>query len=284
MIEKIIGFSAKNIFLVLIVSVILTILSISCLKNISLDALPDLSPAQVILEVSYPWQYPKIVEEQVSYPLISSIMSLSNIKTVRAMSSFENGMIYIIFKDDTDIYDARSRILEQLSSILPTLPSNAKVSMGPDATGVGWAYQYVLKSKKLILQELRDYQDYFLKYGLLGVDGVSEVAAVGGFVKNYQLLLDQDKMVKYNIGINEITDALKKNNQDIGGGVLLQNGYENIIQARGYASSTADIENITLKVSGVTPIKLSDIGEVALVPDSRRGVAEFNGEGEVVGG
>ncbi|MDK9693771.1 MAG: CusA/CzcA family heavy metal efflux RND transporter [Sulfurimonas sp.] len=284
MIERIIGFSAKNIFLVLIVSVILTILSISSLKNISLDALPDLSPAQVILEVSYPGQSPKIIEEQVSYPLISSLMSLSNIKTVRAMSSFETGMIYIIFKDDTDIYDARSRILEQLSTILPTLPSNAKVSMGPDATGVGWAYQYVLKSKKLNLQELRDYQDYYLKYGLLGVDGVSEVAAVGGFVKNYQLLLDQDKMVKYNIGINEITDALKKNNQDIGGGVLLQNGYENIIQARGYASSTADIENITLKVSGVTPIKLSDIGEVVLVPDSRRGVAEFNGEGEVVGG
>ncbi|MEK6658093.1 MAG: efflux RND transporter permease subunit, partial [Campylobacterota bacterium] len=284
MIEKIIGFSAKNIFLVLIVSVILTILGISSLKNISLDALPDLSPAQVILEVSYPGQSPKIIEEQVSYPLISSLMSLSNIKTVRAMSSFETGMIYIIFKDEMDIYDARSRILEQLSTILPTLPPNAKVSMGPDATGVGWAYQYVLKSKKLNLSELRDYQDYYLKYGLLGVDGVSEVAAVGGFVKNYQLLVDQDKMVKYNIGINEITDALKKNNQDIGGGILLQNGYENIVQARGYASSVEDIENITLKVSGVTPIKLSDIGEVAIVPTPRRGVAEFNGEGEAVGG
>lgn len=284
MIERIIGFSAKNIFLVLIISVMLTALSLFSLKNISLDALPDLSPPQVILQVSYPGQSPKIIEEQVSYPLISSLMSLSNIKTVRAMSSFENGMIYIIFKDDTDIYDARSRILEQLSSILPTLPSNAKVSMGPDATGVGWAYQYVLKSNKLNLQELRDYQDYYLKYGLLSVDGVSEVAAVGGFVKNYQLLVDQDKMVKYNIGVGEIADALKKNNQDIGGGVLLQNGYENIIQARGYASSAEDIENITLKVSGVTPIKLSDIGEVAIVPTPRRGVGEFNGEGEVVGG
>lgn len=284
MIERIIGFSAKNIFLVLIASAMLTALSLFSLKNISLDALPDLSPPQVILQVSYPGQSPKIIEEQVSYPLISSLMSLSNIKTVRAMSSFENGMIYIIFKDDTDIYDARSRILEQLSSILPTLPSNAKVSMGPDATGVGWAYQYVLKSNKLNLAELRDYQDYYLKYGLLGVDGVSEVAAVGGFVKNYQLLVDQDKMVKYNIGIGEIADALKKNNQDIGGGVLLQNGYENIIQARGYASSVEDIENITLKVSGVTPIKLSDIGEVAIVPTPRRGVGEFNGEGEVVGG
>lgn len=284
MIEKIIGYSAKNIFLVLILCALLTGLSLYSLKNISLDALPDLSPPQVILQVSYSGQSPKIIEEQVSYPLISSLMSLPNIKTIRAMSSFENGLIYIIFKDDTDIYDARSRILEQLSSILPTLPSNAKVSMGPDATGVGWAYQYILKSDKLNLAELRDYQDFYLKYGLLGVDGVSEVAAVGGFVKNYQLLVDQDKMVKYNIGINEITKALKNNNQDMGGGVISQNGYENIVQARGYATSIADIENITLKLNGVVPLKLSDIGELSLVPQPRRGVAEFNGEGEVVGG
>ena len=284
MIEKIIEFSSRNVFLVLILSVVFTAFSIFSLKNISLDALPDLSPPQVILQVSYPGQSPKIIEEQVSYPLISSLMSLPNIKTIRAMSSFQNGLVYIIFKDDTDIYDARSRILEQLSSILPTLPSSAKVSMGPDATGVGWAYQYILKSDKLNLSELRDYQDYYLKYGLLGVDGVSEVAAVGGFVKNYQLLVDQDKMVKYNIGINEITNALKKNNKDIGGGVLLQNGYENIIQARGYASSIKELQEITIKVNGVTPIKLKDVGEVTLVPEPRRGVADYNGEGEVVGG
>ncbi|DAB27590.1 MAG: cation transporter [Sulfurimonas sp. RIFOXYD12_FULL_33_39] len=284
MVEKVIEFSSKNIFLTIILSVILTALSIFSLKNISLDALPDLSPPQVILQVSYAGQSPKIIEEQVSYPLISSLMSLPNIKTIRAMSSFQNALIYIIFKDDTDIYTARSRILEQLSSILPTLPDGAKVSMGPDATGVGWAYQYILKSNKLNLSELRDYQDYYLKYGLLGVDGVSEIAAVGGFVKNYQLLVDQDKMIKYNIGIDEITNALKKNNQDRGGGVLLDNGYEKIIQARGYASNIDDIENITLKVNGVTPIKLKDIGEIAIVPSPRRGIADFNGEGEVVGG
>jgi len=284
MIEKIISFSAKNIFLTIIVSAILTALSLFSLKNVSLDALPDLSPPQVILQVSYPGQSPKIIEEQVSYPLISSLMSLPNINTVRAMSSFENALVYIIFKDDTDIYDARSRILEQLSSILPSLPQNAKVSMGPDATGVGWAYQYVLKSDKLNLAELRDYQDYYLKYGLLGVDGVSEVAAVGGFVKDYQLVVDQDKMVKYDVSVSDITAALKKNNKDIGGGVLLQNGYENIIQARGYAQSIEDIQNITLRVDGVVPLKLKEIGEVTLVPKPRRGVAEFNGEGEVVGG
>jgi len=284
MIERVIEFSAKNIFLTLVVSAILTAFGIFSLKNVSLDALPDLSPPQVILQVSYPGQSPKIIEEQVSYPLISSLMSLPGINTVRAMSSFENALVYLIFKDDTDIYDARSRILEQLSSILPTLPSNAKVSMGPDATGVGWAYQYILKSDKLNLSELRDYQDYYLKYGLLGVDGVSEVAAVGGFVKDYQLMLDQDKMVKYDVSISEITAALKRNNKDIGGGVLLQNGYENIIQARGYAQGIEDLENITLKLNGAVPLKLKDIGDVALVPKPRRGVAEFNGEGEVVGG
>ncbi|MDD3476638.1 MAG: CusA/CzcA family heavy metal efflux RND transporter [Sulfurimonas sp.] len=284
MVEKIIEFSSKNIFLVLILSAILTFLSIFSLKHISLDALPDLSPPQVILQVSYEGQSPKIIEEQVSYPLISSLMSLPNIKTIRAMSSFQNALIYIIFKDETDIYEARSRILEQLSSILPTLPEGAKVSMGPDATGVGWAYQYIIKSNKLNLSELRDYQDFYLKYGLLGVDGVSEVAAVGGFIKNYQLLVDQDKMVKYDIGIDEIINALKKNNQDKGGGVLLENGYENIIQARGYLSSLDEMKNITLKVNGVTPLKLGDIGEVVEIPASRRGVADFNGEGEVVGG
>ncbi|HUH42882.1 MAG TPA: CusA/CzcA family heavy metal efflux RND transporter [Sulfurimonas sp.] len=284
MVEKIIEFSSKNIFLVLILSTILTFLSIFSLKHISLDALPDLSPPQVILQVSYEGQSPKIIEEQVSYPLISSLMSLPNIKTIRAMSSFQNALIYIIFKDETDIYEARSRILEQLSSILPTLPEGAKISMGPDATGVGWAYQYIIKSNKLNLSELRDYQDFYLKYGLLGVDGVSEVAAVGGFIKNYQLLVDQDKMVKYDIGIDEIINALKKNNQDKGGGVLLENGYENIIQARGYLSSLDEMKDITLKVNGVTPLKLSDIGEVVEIPASRRGVADFNGEGEVVGG
>lgn len=284
MIESIIQKSAKNIFAVLIISALLSALSLISLKHISLDALPDLSAPQVILQVSYQGQSPKIIEEQVSYPLISSLMSLPNIKTIRSMSSFQNALIYIIFKDETDIYEARSRILEQLSSILPTLPSGAKVSMGPDATGVGWAYQYILKSNKLNLQELRDYQDFYLKYGLLGVDGVSEVAAVGGFVKNYQLLVDQNKMVQYGIGIDEIIAALKKNNQDSGGGVMLQNGYERIIQTKGYAKSIEELGDITIKLKGTLPIKLKDIGEFTAQPSARRGVADYNGEGEVVGG
>ncbi|WP_373070718.1 efflux RND transporter permease subunit [Sulfurimonas sp.] len=284
MISKIIEYSARHTFLVLLLMLILTGLGIWSIKNTSLDALPDLSPPQVILQIKYPGQSPQIIEEQVSYPLISALMSLPKIKTVRAMSSFQNGLVYIIFEDNADIYESRSRILEQLSSILPGLPKNARVDMGPDATGVGWAFQYVLKSDKLDLGELRSYQDFYLKYGLLGVDGVSEVAAVGGFTQDYQIVLDQTKMIQYNIGLAEILKVIKANNQDSGGGVALNNGYEKIIEAKGYVKSISDIENIVLKVNNDSPILVKDIASVQKVPSSRRGVADFNGEGETVGG
>ncbi len=284
MVEYLIGLSARNKTAVIVMSLFLSIMGVIGMRHVSLDALPDLSPPQVILQVSYQGQSPKIVEEQLSYPLISSLMSLPHIKTVRAMSTFENALIYIIFEDGTDLYEARSRILEQLSSIMPTLPKNAKIALGPDATGVGWAYQYVLKSDTLNLQELRDYQDYYLRYGLLGVDGVSEVAAVGGFVKNYQITLEQERMVQYNVGIDEITTALRRNNQDSGGGVILQNGYEQIVQAKGYARSSKDLGDIVLRSSGTVPLKLKNIATVEEVPASRRGMADLNGEGEVVGG
>jgi len=284
MVEKLIEYSVRNRFTVIMITVITLIFSIYALKNTSLDALPDLSPPQVILQIKYPGQSPSIIEEQVSYPLIATLMSLPNIKTVRAMSSFQNGLVYIIFEDDVDIYESRNRILEQLSSILPTLPQNAKVTMGPDATGIGWAYQYVLKSDTLNLAQLRSYQDFYLKYGLLGVDGVSEVAAVGGFVKDYQIQIDQDMMVKYNIGINEIIKAIRVNNNDSGGGVVLGNGYEKIVEAKGYIRGVKDIADITLKSIDGVPIKIGDLAEVNIVPKPRRGVVDFNGNGEVVGG
>lgn len=284
MISRVIEFSIKHIFLVLSMVVIMLFLSVGSLKKISLDVLPDLSPTQVILEVSYKGQSPNIIEEQVVYPLISSLMSLSNIETIRSMSSFESAMIYIIFKDGSDIYSARSRILEQLASLLPMLPQNAKVTLGPDASGVGWVYQYALKSKDKDLSELKDYQDYYLKYALLSVDGVSEVSSVGGFKKNYQISINQDRLVGYDIFIEDVLKAIKSNNQSSGGGVSLENGYEHILQANGYIKDIADLENITIKVASLTPIKLKDIATIEVVPDSRRGVAELNGEGEVVGG
>lgn len=284
MVNKIIDLSIRNIFLVLSVVFISIGASIWAIKNTTLDALPDLSPPQVILQVKYAGQSPQIIEDQVSYPLISNLMSLPNIETVRAMSSFENALIYVIFKENSDLYDARNRILEQLSQLAPTLPKEAKVSIGPDATGVGWAFQYILKSKTKSLDELRTYQDYYLKYGLLGVDGVSEVAVVGGFVKNYELTLDQTKLVQYEISFDEISKALKKNNNDSGGRIVLDNGYEKIIESKGYLQNEADIENIVLKTINGMPIKLSDLGAVNIVPSPRRGMADFNGEGEVVGG
>jgi Cu(I)/Ag(I) efflux system membrane protein CusA/SilA len=284
MVNKIIELSVKNIFLILILTLVTLGASIWAIKNTSLDALPDLSPPQVILQVKYAGQSPKIIEDQVSYPLISNLMSLPNIETVRAMSSFENALIYVIFKDNSDLYEARNRILEQLSQLTPTLPQEAKISIGPDATGIGWAYQYILKSNTKSLDELRTYQDYYLKYGLLGIDGVSEVAAVGGFVKNYEITLDQAKMVQYDISFEMVSKALKSNNNDTGGRIILENGYEKIVESSGYLEDQKDIENITLKTKNGIPLKLSDIATINIVPAPRRGMADFNGEGEVVGG
>ncbi|WP_121627721.1 efflux RND transporter permease subunit [Poseidonibacter antarcticus] len=284
MVENIISYSIKNKFLVLFSIIILTFASIWAVKNTSLDALPDLSPPQVIVQVKWAGQSPKTIEEQVSYPLISNLMSLPNIDTVRAMSSFQNALIYIIFKDGTDLYDSRNRILEQLSSLQGTFPSDANVTIGPDATGVGWAYEYALKSDNKSLDELRTLQDYYYKYALLGVDGVSEIASIGGFIKNYEITLDQDKLVQYDISINQVKKALTSNNDEKGGRIILENGFEHMIQAKGYLKSIVDIENITIKTNNTIPLKIKDIAEVNITATNRRGMVDLNGEGETVGG
>lgn len=284
MVERIIDFSVKNRFIVVFITFLLAFSSIWAIKNTSLDAIPDLSANQVIIEVEWANQSAKTIEEQISYPLISNLMSLPKIDTIRAMSSFSSSMIYIIFKDGVDLYDARSRILEQLSTLQGTFPSLAKVKLGPDASGVGWAYEYALKSKNRSLDELRTLQDYFFKFALLGVDGVSEVATVGGFVRNYEITLNQDKIVKYDLSIDEIKNALTMNNNDSGARVILENGYERIISARAYLKSKKDIENITIKTLNNIPLKIKDIATVNITSLDRRGVAELNGEGETVGG
>ncbi|MCG3718499.1 efflux RND transporter permease subunit, partial [Aliarcobacter butzleri] len=284
MIENIISYSVKNKFIILFVVFILTLSSIWAVKNTSLDALPDLSPAQVIIQVEWDGQSPKTIEEQISYPLISNLMSLPNIETVRAMSSFSNAMIYIIFKDGTNLYDARSRILEQLSTLQGTFPSGSSVQLGVDATGVGWAYEYALKSKTKSLEELRTLQDYFYKFGLLGVDGVSEIATIGGFIKNYEITLNQDKLVQYDLNIEDIKKIIEANNDDKGGRIVLENGYEYIITARGYLKSVVDIENITIQTENNIPLKIKDIATVNITSENRRGMVDLNGEGETVGG
>lgn len=284
MVESIISYSIKNKFLVLFFTVILIIASFWAVKKSSLDALPDLSPPQVIVQVKWPGQSPKTIEDQVSYPLISNLMSLPNIETVRAMSSFQNALIYVIFKDGTDLYDARNRILEQLSQLQGSFPTGVDVAIGPDATGVGWAYEYALKSDTKSLDELKTLQDYYYKFALLGVDGVSEVASVGGFVKNYEITLDQDKLVQYNLSINDVKNALTKNNDEKGGRIILENGFEHMIQAKGFLKNINDIENITIKTNNSIPLTIKDIAEVNLTSTNRRGMADLNGQGETIGG
>ena len=284
MVEKIIDYSVKNLFLVLISIILLVGGSFYALKNTSLDALPDLSPPQVIVQVKWEGQAPKLIEEQVSYPLTSALLSLPNISTVRAMSSFSNSLIYVIFKDGTDLYKSRDRILEKLSELNPTFPKGASVTIGPDATGVGWAYEYALTSKSKSLDELRTLQDYYFKYALLGVDGVSEVASIGGFVKTYEITLNQDKLVQYNLSVGDIRKKISLFNADKGGRLILENGFEHLITVQGYLKNIKDIENIIVKTNGTIPLKISDVAEVNLTSKNRRGMADLNGEGETVGG
>jgi len=284
MIEKIIAFSVKNRFLVLMATVFIIMGSIWSMKHTPLDALPDLSPPQVIVQVTWKGQSPEIIEDQGTYPLVSQFLAISNIETVRGFSTYENALIYIIFKEDTDLYWARSRVLEQLASIQSQLPDDMEVTLGPDASGVGWAYEYALTSQTKTLEELRTLQDYYYKYALMGVDGVSEVATIGGFIPTYQITVNNDALVQYDLSIKDVARTLKENNNDTGGRIVIQNGYEWMVQAKGYIKDLNEISNLVITTKGGVPLTLGDIGRVEKTPAARRGMADLNGEGEVVGG
>ncbi|UPT78373.1 CusA/CzcA family heavy metal efflux RND transporter [Sulfurovum sp. XGS-02] len=284
MIERLIVFSAKNRFLVLMTTLFLIIGSIWAMKNTPLDALPDLSPPQVIVQVTWKGQSPEIIEDQGTYPLVSQFLAISDIETVRGFSTYENALIYIIFKEGTDLYWARSRVLEQLASIQSQLPDTMEVTLGPDASGVGWVYEYALTSQTKSLDELRTIQDYYYKYALMGVDGVSEVASIGGFIPTYQITLNNDALVQYDLSIKDISQALKENNNDTGGRIVIQNGYEWMVQAKGYIKDLDEIRQLVVTTKNSVPLTLSQLGRVEMVPSARRGLADLNGEGEVVGG
>jgi len=284
MIEKLIAFSIRNRFVVLMVTLFTILGSIWAMKNTPLDALPDLSPPQVIVQVTWKGQSPEIIEDQGTYPLVSQFLAISNIETVRGFSTYENALIYIIFKEDTDLYWARSRVLEQLASIQSQLPDNMEVTLGPDASGVGWAYEYALTSQTKTLAELRTIQDYYYKYALMGVDGVSEVASIGGFVPTYQITVNNDALVQYNLSIKDISKTLQDNNNDTGGRIVIQNGYEWMVQAKGYIKDLDEIRKLVVTTKGGVPLTLEQLGRVEMVPSARRGMADLNGEGEVVGG
>ena len=287
MIAGIIHWSIQNRFMVLVMTFIITGWGIYAVKNTPLDALPDLSDVQVIIKTSYPGQAPRVVEDQVTYPLTTAMLSVPKAVNVRGYSFFGDSYVYIIFEDGTDPYWARSRVLEYLSQVAGNLPSNAKPTLGPDATGVGWVYEYALvdRTGKNDLSQLRSLQDWFLKYELQTVPGISEIVTLGGMVKQYQVVLDPNKLRAYNLPIAKIKAAIKRANQETGGSVIEMGEAEYMVRATGYIDSLQDLRDIPLGVNkNGSPILLKDIAQVRLGPQMRRGIAELNGEGEVVGG
>jgi len=287
MIKKIIEWSIHNRVMVLLATLVVLIYGSFVIKNTPIDAIPDLSDVQVIIKTTYPGQAPQVVEDQVTYPLTTAMLSVPGAKTVRGYSFFGDSYVYVIFDDGTDMYWARSRVLEYLSQVTPNLPSTAKPALGPDATGVGWVYSYALTdtSGNHDLSQLRSIQDWFLKYELQTVPGVSEVATVGGMVKQYQISVNPDKLRSYQIPLSLITNAIKRSNQEAGASVIEMAEAEYMVRANGYISSIDDLKNIPLKLSNTgTPLLLGDVADIVLGPQMRRGVSELNGEGEVVGG
>ncbi|WP_438498797.1 efflux RND transporter permease subunit [Alteromonas australica] len=287
MIAAIIRWSVSNRFFVLLTTLIIIGGGLFTLKNTPIDALPDLSDVQVIIKTSYPGQAPQVVEDQVTYPLTTAMLSVPGAKTVRGYSFFGDSYVYIIFDDSTDLYWARSRVLEYLSQVAPNLPENARPQLGPDATGVGWVYLYALvdRTGKNDISQLRSLQDWFLKYELQTVPGVSEVSALGGMVKQYQVKVDPEKLRAYGIPLSHIQTAIKRGNQEVGASVIEMAEAEYMVRATGYISSKQDIETIPLGVNeNGTPLLVRDIADVQLGPQMRRGIAELNGEGETVGG
>jgi Cu(I)/Ag(I) efflux system membrane protein CusA/SilA len=287
MIAKLIRWSIANRFLVLLATVMLTAWGAWSLMRTPVDALPDLSDVQVIIRTTYPGQAPQIVENQVTYPLTTTMLSVPGAKTVRGYSFFGDSFVYILFEDGTDPYWARSRVLEYLNQVQSRLPPQAKASLGPDATGVGWVYEYALidRSGKMDLSQLRALQDWFLKYELKTVPNVSEVASVGGMVRQYQIVLDPDKLRAYNIPHGMVIEAVQKANQETGGSVLELGEAEYMVRSSGYLQSLDDFRKIPLMTTNAgVSVRLGDVARIQLGPEMRRGIAELNGEGEVAGG
>jgi len=284
MLAKIIDWSAHNRFLVLLATLFITLAGIYALVKTPLDALPDLSDVQVIVYTEYPGQAPQVVEDQVTYPLTTAMLSVPKSKVVRGFSFFGASFVYVIFEDGTDIYWARSRVLEYLNSIAGRMPQGVSPQLGPDASGVGWVYQYAVVSDKHDLAELRTMQDWYVRYQLTKAHGVAEVASIGGFVQQYQVTVDPLKLRSYGIPLNKVTQVIRDSNRDVGGRVVEMAETEYMVRGHGYLRGKADIENLVVKAERGTPVLLRDIARVELGPDERRGLTELNGEGEVVSG
>ncbi len=286
MISRIINWCANNRFLVLTSVLLLVLAGIWSLKHIPLDALPDISDVQVIIHTAWEGEPPDVIEDQVTYPIVTSLLAAPRVKAVRAQTMFGDSYVYVVFQDGTDVYWARSRVLEYLQQIGGRLPQSVHPAIGPDATGAGWVYEYALvdRSHQHSLADLRSIQDWHLRYQLETVPGVAEVASIGGFVKQYQVRLDPNKLLAYGVPLSTVIDRVKTSTNEVGGRVLELTGTQYMVRGLGYLRSLSDLENVPVIARNGTPVLIKDLGTVAFGPDIRQGVAEWNGEGETVGG
>jgi len=284
MIGKLIAWSARNLLLVFIGTVFVTAAGIYALRTLPLDAIPDLSDVQVIVYTEYPGQGPQVVEDQVTYPLTTSMLTVPKSKVVRGFSFFGVSFVYIIFDDGTDPYWARSRVLEYLNAAARRLPSGISPTLGPDATGVGWVYQYAVMARNLSLAETRSLQDWNIRYAISKAEGVAEIASVGGFVKQYNVIVDPQRLRTLGIPLSKVREAVRASNMDTGGRTVELSEFEFMVRGRGYVKNVGDLEQIVIKAEDGTPVLLKDVARVDLGPDERRGIAELNGEGEVASG
>lgn len=284
MIANVIAWSARNLVLIFVGAALSIAGGVYALRTLPLDAIPDLSDVQVIVFTDYPGQAPQVVEDQVTYPLTTSMLTVPKSKVVRGFSFFGVSFVYVIFEDGTDPYWARSRVLEYLNAAASRLPDGVSPSLGPDATGVGWVYQYAVIAKELSLAELRSLQDWVVRFAVSKSEGVAEVASVGGFVKQYSIVVDPARLKAQNVSLSDIADAVRSSNRDVGGRTIELSEFEFMVRGKGYLQGINDIENIVLKSNAGVPLRLSDVARVELVPDERRGITELNGEGEVASG
>ena len=284
MIARLIAWSAKNLMLIFIATAFVVVAGVWAVRTLPLDAIPDLSDTQVIVYTEYPGQAPQVVEDQVTYPLTTSMLTVPRSKVVRGFSFFGVSFVYIIFEDGTDIYWARSRVLEYLNAAAKRLPAGVTPTLGPDASGVGWVYQYALQAPNKSLADLRSMQDWEVRFGLSKAEGVAEVASVGGFVKQYNVVVDPSRLRSFGIPLDKIREVIRNNNMDVGGRTLELSEHEFMVRGRGYLKGIKDLENIVVKADGGTPVLLKDVARVELAGDERRGIAELNGEGEVASG
>jgi Cu(I)/Ag(I) efflux system membrane protein CusA/SilA len=284
MIARLIAASARNLLLVLIGTVFIVAAGVYAVMHLPLDAIPDLSDTQVIVYTEFPGQAPQVVEDQVTYPLTTAMLTVPRSRVVRGFSYFGVSFVYVIFEDGTDIYWARSRVLEYLNAAAQRLPAGVTPTLGPDATGVGWVYQYALLAKDRSLAELRSLQDWYVRYGLAKAAGVAEIASVGGFVKQYNVVVDPQRLRSFDIPLSQVRNAIRSSNMDVGGRTVELSEFEYVVRGRGYLKGIGDLQSIVLKNDGGTPVLLADVARVELGPDERRGLTELNGEGEVASG